>query len=215
MSQNGPYSGPPWPGGSSDEPYSEPSDPWGEHGAAVAEPSWGGNPPSIPQQPAPHHSAPINSGGWVPPPPPAPRKRNTSVLALVVVLGLFIVAGLGTTAWLLKDRRDKAAERAAQAAATSAANPGPPAGAAEDARFDVKVGDCVINQGTDNEPDMRENACTSGTYQVLKRINGTTSGKKDAELKCAKVPGYTKWYFYDSPLDDLDFVLCLKERKAL
>jgi hypothetical protein len=26
------------------------------------------------------------------------------------------------------------------------------------------------------------------------------------------VPNYTKWYFYDSELDSLDFVLCLKER---
>src|SRR5205823_1211146 len=29
MSQNGPYPGPPWPGGrSDDEPYAEPADPW-------------------------------------------------------------------------------------------------------------------------------------------------------------------------------------------
>ena len=69
--------------------------------------------------------------------------------------------------------------------------------------------------GRDEQPEMRATACTSGTYQVLKRIDGKTSGEKDAEAKCAKVAGYTKWYFYDSPLDDLDFVLCLKEHKAL
>jgi hypothetical protein len=28
------------------------------------------------------------------------------------------------------------------------------------------------------------------------------------------VSGYTKWYFYDSAFDDLDFVLCLKEHKS-
>ena len=40
-------------------------------------------------------------------------------------------------------------------------------------------------------------------------------GRRDAERKCSKVTGYTKWFFYDSPFDDLDFVLCLKEHKAL
>jgi hypothetical protein len=224
MSQNGPYSGPPWSGGSSDEPYSEPADPWGEQ-AAASEPSWGGHPPSIPQQPVSYQSAqfssaqfsgapmsgpPMSSGGWEAPPS---TKRNTPILALVVVLGLLIVAGLGTTAWLLKLRSDKADKKAA-AAASAAADPGVTPAGGEDARFDVRPGDCVINQGTDDEPNMRKSACVSGTYVVLKRIDGKTTGKKDAEDKCAKVPGYTKWYFYDSPLDDIDFVLCLKERKA-
>ena len=54
-------------------------------------------------------------------------------------------------------------------------------------------------------------ACASGTYEVLKRVDGRTSGESDAEQKCNKVSGYTKWYFYDSELDSLDFVLCLRE----
>jgi hypothetical protein len=54
--------------------------------------------------------------------------------------------------------------------------------------------------------------CASGTYQVLKRVDGRTTGEADAEAKCSKVTGYTKWYFYDSELDSLDFVLCLRER---
>jgi hypothetical protein len=162
---------------------------------------------------APMSGGPVGGGPtWDQPVPPA--RRNTPILALVVVLGLLIVAGLGTTGWLVKERHDKAAKRAAaQTAASSAANPGSAPAGDEDVRF-VKAGDCVINQGTDDEPDMRKNACTSGTYEVLKRLDGKTTGKKDAEDKCAKVPGYTKWYFFDSPLDDLDFVLCLKERKA-
>ena len=41
-------------------------------------------------------------------------------------------------------------------------------------------------------------------------VAGTT-GEADAETKCSKVSKYTKWYFYDSELDSLDFVLCLKE----
>ena len=47
---------------------------------------------------------------------------------------------------------------------------------------------------------------------MLRRIDGATSGEKDAAAKCAKVDGYTNWYFFDSELDTLDFVLCLKQR---
>jgi hypothetical protein len=36
-----------------------------------------------------------------------------------------------------------------------------------------------------------------------------TSGEPDAVAKCAKVAGYTDWYFFNSELDALDFVLCL------
>jgi len=208
MSQNGPYSGPPWSGGSSDEPYTEPADPWGEAGAGVAEPAWGANPPSIPQQQAafqpsrgPHPSGPL----WSQPSPP---RRNTPIVALVVVLCLLIVAGLGATAWLIKNRHKTVPTAQNTTSATTA--PGTVQGS-EDARF-VVAGQCVVNEGTDNQPSMRKTVCTTGTYEVLKVLKGRTTGEKDAEGKCAKVPGYTNWYFYDSEFDDLDFVLCLKKR---
>ena len=43
-------------------------------------------------------------------------------------------------------------------------------------------------------------------------IKGATTGESDAERKCSKVTGYTNWFFYDSDLDDLDVVLCLKKQ---
>jgi hypothetical protein len=137
------------------------------------------------------------------------------MVALVVALGLLICVGLGTTGWLFKQRND---EQKAKAQQTQSAPAGDPVVAApessENARF-VTEGQCVVNEGTREEPAMRQSVCTTGTYQVLKRINGKTSGEKDAESKCSKVAGYTQWYFFDSELDDLDFVLCLKERKAV
>ncbi|GAB2580609.1 hypothetical protein Aab01nite_57240 [Paractinoplanes abujensis] len=221
MSQNGPYSGPPWSHGSSDEPYAEPADPWGDPAAQPEQSgSWGGHPPSIPQQPVSFHSAPMNpvsSGGsssWDRAPVPPP-KRNTPIIALVVTLGVLIVIGLGTTAWLLSKRADD--QRQQQASPDPAASElltGPAPQGSDDARFYVKKGDCVINEGDDNEPNMRAAPCTTGTYEVLARFEGKATGEKDAERKCAKVTGYTKWFFYDSALDDLDFVLCLKEHKA-
>ena len=212
MSQNGPHSGPPWSRGSSDEPYGEPADPWGEHGNAVPDPAWGAHPPSVPQQPVSYHSQPHSLSNWSDPVPPPPPKRNTPIIALVVTLGVLICIGLGATVWLLKARNDRT-PAAQQSSAATDDNPGPAPQGSEDARFNVKEGDCVVNEGTDDEPKMLATPCAAGTFQVLKRVKGKTTGEKDAESKCARVPGYTKWYFYDSPLDDLDFVLCLKERK--
>ncbi len=211
MSQNGP----PWSRGGAEEPYAEPADPWGDQGASEPAPAWGAHPPSIPQQPVSYQSAPISGGGgavWGP--PAAPPRRNTPMIALVATLGVLIVAGLGATAWLLRERNE---DPVAQPAATpsTVAEPGPAPLGSEDARFYAKVGDCVVNQGSDTKPEMRTSACTTGTYKVLQRYSGKTTGEKDAEGKCAKVPGYTKWYFYDSPYDDFDFVLCLKEHKSL
>ena len=223
MSQNGPYPGPPWSsgsGGRSEEPYAEPADPWSD--SAADPPSWSADPPpAIPHQADPASYSPAGpSVPHDPPPswgrpPPMPR-HSTPMVALVVALGLLICVGLGTTAWLLKQRNDKLKATAQQAQTTpSATDPAAPAPeSSENARF-VTEGQCVINLGTREEPAMRQSVCTTGAFQVLKRINGKTSGEKDAEAKCSKVPGYTQWYFFDSELDDLDFVLCLKERKPV
>jgi hypothetical protein len=151
---------------------------------------------------------------WGQPPPPT-RRRNTPIVALVVVLGLLICGGLGTTAWLLNERGGSAQRQAATTApstpatAEAAAVPGPRS--SEDARF-VAKGQCVRNENTADKPEMKIVACTSGTLEVLKRVDGRTTGEADAENKCSKVPNYTKWFFYDSELDSLDFVLCLRER---
>jgi hypothetical protein len=230
MTQNGPYPGQPWSTGdssSSDEPYTVPADPWGEHGHVPLTPShhdsaWGGHPTSIP--PAldssvgyPSYTGPEGPtgapGSWGQPAGPPPRRRNTPIVALVVVLGLLICGGLGTTAWLLVkgNSPDKSNAAPGPTTATSAAQATPRD--SEDARF-VQKGQCVHNQGTPDDPDMKIVPCASGTFEVLKRIDGRTTGEADAESKCSKVPHYTKWYFYDSELDSLDFVLCLREDPA-
>lgn len=227
MTANGPYPGPPsqpWSGGGSDEPYTEPADPWGEHPTAAAPGAspWGAQPSASPTAPtAPEFPNPYAAASNTAPPSwgqPAPvqKRRNTPIVALVVVLGLLICGGLGTTAWLLTQRDDSLRQNnasgstAASAPATAeAAAPQPRS--SEDARF-VTKGQCVRNEGTETSPLMKIVPCTSGTFEVLKRVDGRTTGKPDAENKCAKVEGYTSWFFYDSELDSLDFVLCLKKR---
>ncbi len=228
MSQNGPYPGQGWSAGGSsgsDEPYTEPADPWGDaatHSSPVPDNAWGGQPMSVP--PAQENSAdfnrsyPIAPGNGVPPvwqhpPIPPPRRHNTPIIALVVVLGLLIVSGLATAAWLVQrgdnPRVGQSLQPVAPASATAGSVPEPQS--SEDARF-VAKGECVRNEGTaDDTPDLKIVACASGTYEVLKRVDGRTTGEADAESKCSKVSKYTKWYFYDSELDSLDFVLCLRE----
>ena len=215
MSLNGPHSGPPshpWSSGD-DEPYTEPADPWGEHNQVAG---WGGQPTS--QPPAPEsslmHAMPYGAAppGWGVPPVP-PRRRNTPIVAVVAVLAVLIVGGLGAAGWLLsRGARPTAGSGGLPTVTTptTAANVADPQ-PSEDARF-VKKGQCVRNKGTADAPAMTIVPCAGGTYEVLKRIDGRTTGQADAEAKCSKVPAYTKWYFYDSELDSLDFVLCLKER---
>jgi hypothetical protein len=230
MTHNGPHPGQPsqpWSGKGSDEPYTEPADPWGEHAtASTPEAPWGGHPTSMPpamessvgyeQQPTYGASA-LNAAppSWGQPPAP-PKRRNTPILALVLVLGLLICGGLGTTAWLITQRDDKAngsgpspTTPTTVPATTDVADPQPRS--SEDARF-VAKGQCVRNEGNADKPEMTIVACASGTFEVLKRVDGRTTGEADAEAKCAKVANYNKWYFYDSELDSLDFVLCLRER---
>jgi hypothetical protein len=224
MTKNGPPSQP-WSGKGSDEPYTEPADPWGEHAtAATPEPApWGGHPTSMPpaldssagyQQPAYGASA-LNAAppSWGQPSAP-PKRRNTPIVALVVVLGLLICGGLGTTGYLLMKPDDPAGTLPSPTTASSApatddvTDPQPRS--SEDARF-VAKGQCVRNEGSAEKPEMKISTCGDGTFEVLKRVDGRTTGEADAEAKCAKVANYTKWYFYDSELDSLDFVLCLRE----
>jgi hypothetical protein len=229
MSQNGPYPGQGWPAGGSsgsDEPYTEPADPWGDaatHASPVPETAWGGQPMSVP--PVPENSAAFTGGYpvnpmngappmWHPTPVPTPpRRRNTPIVVLVVVLGLLTLGGLATAGWLVQRSGDPTTGASREPTAAPSATNGsvPEPQSSEDARF-VAKGQCVRNEGTaDDSPDLKIVSCASGTYEVLKRVDGRTTGEADAESKCSKVAKYTKWYFYDSELDSLDFVLCLRE----
>ncbi|WP_255657829.1 hypothetical protein [Actinoplanes sp. L3-i22] len=197
MSHNGPYSGPPWSGGRPEEPYAEPSDPWGDH---RSDPAW--DVPQIPHQQYAGYQPPAP----VPSPPPKPQ-RGFAVAALIAVLSVLVGGGLATTVWFLVGRDDQPATPSA--ATSTAANVARPQTSA-DARFATN-GQCVRNEGTNTEPQLSIVACAANTYEVLKRFDGKTTGEKDAVVKCAKVPGYTKWYYYDTEYDDVDFVLCLRE----
>lgn len=173
-------------------------------------------------QPAPMGFPPAGPGHDGPPYPEPPRPghgRGRPVAVLAVVGVLVLVAGAAFWAFG-RDRPAPAGGPGAPSAAAvdpSASQPAAPATTAAapasstDPRF-VRVGQCVRNDGGVAEPRLVITECAPKAYEVLSRVDGPTRGKKDAEAKCAKVAGYTDWFFYDSELDTLDFVLCLKRR---
>lgn len=215
----------PWGGRRPDDAYGAAPDPhgppaWGESQAhqPYPQPGWAStdvHPPSEPYRSA-GPSAYLGD-----PTPPQPKQGRGPLIAVLAVLAVLVLGGAATL-WYLAGRDDEPAPNAAPtaSAAPSAALPGPgepvpttpaPASSA-DPRF-VKAGQCVRNEGpAGGKPKLLISDCAPKTYEVLRRFDGETSGEKDAEAKCAKVTGYTNWYFFDSELDTLDFVLCLKQR---
>jgi len=160
---------------------------------------------------------------WAPGPVgPPPKKGGSGLLvAVIVVLAVLVCGGGATGVYLLskngKKNTGSGATTGPTAAATATATTGPsPTPAATtnsptpddtNGARDAKAGDCLKNEGTNDAPKMRKVPCAAGTYEVLKRFDGTADTKK-----CDGVPGYQYNYYYDSTVNSFDFVLCMKQR---
>jgi hypothetical protein len=138
-------------------------------------------------------------------PPLRPRMggRASGVLGLAGLLGAIAIFSL--VLMLLNvipnPFKDQTAGRPAPTSSPSLIQPPKPA------RF-AQPHDCLQNIGTQDKPDMITVSCTSGSLEVLERIEGTTDFHE-----CDKVSDYQFYYFYDSDLgDSLDFVLCMRKR---
>ncbi len=164
-----------------------------------------------PSGPAGHDGGPV--------PPTRPSRGRGPLIAVLAAVVLLLLGGGTAVVWLL-GRSDDAPAAAPSAPVGESApvdetSPMPSVAAPEssaDPRF-VKVGECVRNDGpAGGKPKLLISECAPKSYEVLHRVDGPTTGEKDAAAKCAAVDGYTNWYFFDSELDTLDFVLCLKQR---
>jgi hypothetical protein len=157
---------------------------------------------------------------WSQPAPPPPRKRGNGVLiAVIAVLAVLVVGGAAAAIVKLGGSDDDGKTPVGQSTSEPATDPSageseapsasqsPGLGASTDARF-VKAGQCVVNQGTNQKPVLKIVDCGAKTFEVLARFDGTI----DYETKCKTVEGYQFHYFFDSELNPLDFVLCLKQR---
>ncbi|WP_091090603.1 LppU/SCO3897 family protein [Micromonospora nigra] len=131
------------------------------------------------------------------------------VVGLVVLLLLCPCLGLaGWAAWRSVESDVSEAGPAAGAPASPSQEPaGTPPGTPGGGQR-IAVGDCVVNDGTDTDAELREVACGSpGSYRVLLRISGTTDGDRCR----TRMPEATANYVQDNPIDALDYVLCLRE----
>jgi hypothetical protein len=143
---------------------------------------------------------------WGPPQAPVRPGRGGTAVGVVIVVVLLVLGG--TVAAFFLTRSDDGEQSADPTASASAASSNPSTSASAtnaDAKV-AKVGDCLVNKGSAEKPDMHKAACGANTYQVLKRIDGTAD--KD---KC-KGTGNTDWYYFDHGDDTQDFVLCLRQR---
>lgn len=218
------YEPPTTPGGGSS--YT-PHDPEPPHDPRAPGPSAGYSDP-YPPYPSPYAEQPeryesYTQPGWSDdarwPTDPGHGRSGVVVRRLALVLGiaLLICGAASVTGYLLlRDDAPPVAQTPSPEPSPGSSTAPAPGGtplpqASTDVRF-VVVGQCVRNDGDNDAPKLTITPCGPRTYEVLERFDGPTTGKDDARSKCSAVPGYTDWYFFDSPLDVLDYVLCLKSR---
>jgi hypothetical protein len=145
----------------------------------------------------------------------------TLVVSLAVLLGGAVLTGVYLTSDRGADARvvqpappaptitpGPSASVAGGAPAQPAPTPTASGQSAGNDALTAEVGDCLVNEGSNEAPTMRKVTCAAATFEVLKRIPLTTD-----KTRCNGVPGYTHNFFFDSSVDADDLVLCLKYRK--
>lgn len=223
----------PPPGGGQPPPYQPP----GPYPAAGQPPPPGPYPP-VGQPPGPYPPAdqPAPAGPWGPPAPapgygygpvPPPTKRSGRRIGLIIalVVVLLLCPCLGLAAWgVWKAADDKGGPSAGPAISTPAAPTSKPSEEPSEEPTTAPTtaepsptksqgqyltkGDCVVNDGTAADADLRKVPCGPNTYEVLLRIPGTSNGDRCKTL----APKATANYVSDNPLNSLDYVLCLRKR---
>ncbi|MFC7708335.1 LppU/SCO3897 family protein [Micromonospora lupini] len=151
----------------------------------------------------------------MPPAPPAKRRGGKIALIVVLVVLLLVCPCLGLVGWAVWKAADNDSDAAAPAPSLSAPVvppvlpsdlPSPNLPSPDEEEF--AKGDCVVNDGSEDDADLRKVPCGPNTYQVLLRIPATTDGDRCKTL----APQATANYVHDNTIDVLDYVLCLKKR---
>ncbi|MFI5487808.1 hypothetical protein ACIBXA_20000 [Micromonospora echinaurantiaca] len=137
------------------------------------------------------------------------------IIGLVVVLVL--CPCLGLAGWAVyqaaeDDDPSPSPSVSASASAEPTAEPSPDESSAEPSPTsdddDYAKGDCVVNDGTDDDAELRKVPCGPNTYEVLLRLPATT----DADQCKTRAPRSTAHYVHDNSVDLFDYVLCLRKR---
>ena len=209
MSGYGAPGGPAPPGGSSGG-YGPPSDPWGDEQAwdsAASQSAY-----------APYHPGP----GWSEGPPPPPYVPRRRYLGLFIALGLAVMvaaAGVATTVYLASGGA-RESTRATSAAGGAGGGTAPTPTSTPDnlglAAGFAEVGDCLVNDGTDDAPQMRITLCDAEEdrviYRVLARFDERVADDDGARRVCGSTDGYRYHYYFISDRRGESFVLCMTDR---
>jgi hypothetical protein len=166
--------------------------------------SYYGSEPSGPAADPWEHSAPVYDVdlGYPQPPPKDPAGSRVLLVVLVSVL-VVVLCGGGVAALYLIGKSNPPA--------TAGSSPTPPAhspSVSHSPALDpntILKGDCLINKGSNDVPELQKVPCTSGTLKVLQKIDATSD-----KNRCNTVPGADQAYFYKTTPDSLSFVLCLQ-----
>jgi hypothetical protein len=222
-------------------PYAQPQDPWAEPGVASVPTD------PIPQQYDPYQGSLPSGQIWsqqtVAHGPQygygQPQPGRGKLIALVVTLLVVLGGAGGYAAWyIVTQGQPNPGETVAGPTTEPGQSPstGPntaqqgfptscPISADADA-FDpcgVDVGDCLFNEGTAAEPDIRVTGCdVENSYKVLKVSRGKAIvegpgdvfDKDTTSVAECKDTGYLHWYGYQDAFDDnRDVFLCLTSNR--
>jgi hypothetical protein len=157
--------------------------------------------------------------GYVPQQPP---KSRAGLIVLVILIVLLLGGGAGVGAWYFTTKRNPiggASQSSSPNRSTSSTATITP--------FDphaVKVGDCLVNLGSNDVPDVHVAPCaTKGSFKVIKVASGSgipkgPGGKFDRDTTSVQVcadTGYQSWYGYQSPSDhSKDVFFCMTNNAA-
>lgn len=193
----------------------QPDDPQNRPEKADLPPMAGGHttPPTDHRPPPPDPTLPPPPS-YPPVPPRAPAKGGGVKIALIVgavVLAVVLVCCLlGVVGFFAARPGDPAPGPNATAAPLISPRQVKPGTNAYDLH-ELNKGDCLVNDGTDQNASLREVPCGPNTYEVLAIIPFNSDTRKcwDSPLGDPK----TEFTFvYDGATDVEDYVLCLKQR---
>lgn len=219
------------PGGTPEGGYAQPQDPWGGYEPGIA---------SVPTDPIPQqydpYSAPpgevwsadtIQHGGQYPYVPQQPAPKRTAKVIGIAALVLAVAGGAGYAAYLYFGPGDPTTSPSANASQTTPGPVGTSGSTAVPPEFDphtVRVGDCIANRGSDDDPSLAVVPCTTkGSYKVLKVLTGESivEGPGDkfdrdtTSVAACTDTAYKSWYGYQDATDDtLDVFFCMSAKSS-
>ena len=194
----------------------QPSDPWQDA------PLWGGGPdatgapygePSVhiadPYSPPTGYPAASPAPVWGPPTPPAKKGLSTMAITLITAAAVTVVGGAAIGGYALTQGNSKpSASKSSSTGPSGGSSPSASASASPSSTerdlHTAKVGDCLLNRGSKEDPKLDFVSCSSqGALKVVARYDNT-----DDDSLCDKLPDADLKFYNSRPAPK--FVLCLK-----